>query len=121
MSANAYDAIVIGGGANGLVAAARLAKAGVRTLLVEGQETLGGQSRTVEFAPGFFAAPFGQDPGWLPGSIASGLGLGNFERVNGDAGITVALGPGSFLSLSRDASRAAQAIAVHSQTDAAKW
>lgn len=37
-----YDAIVIGGGHNGLVAAARLAKAGKRTLLLEAQERLGG-------------------------------------------------------------------------------
>lgn len=121
MNANTYDAIVIGAGANGLVAATRLAKSGVRTLLMEGQEALGGQSRVVEFAPGFFAAPLGQDPGWLPDSIASGLGLAKFESVKGDAGITVAIEPGSFLSLSRNPSRAAQAIAVHSQDDAAKW
>lgn len=37
-----YDAIVIGGGHNGLVAAARLAKAGRRTLVLEAQERLGG-------------------------------------------------------------------------------
>ena len=105
MSANTFDAIVIGGGANGLVASTRLAKAGVRTLLIEGGEALGGQSRAVEFAPGFFAAPLGLDPGWLPRSITSGLALGKFERVKGDAGITVAIEPGSFLSLSRNASR----------------
>ena len=37
-----YDAIVIGGGHNGLVAAARLAKAGKRALVLEAQEALGG-------------------------------------------------------------------------------
>jgi phytoene dehydrogenase-like protein len=37
-----YDALVIGGGHNGLVAAARLAKAGKRTLVLEAQERLGG-------------------------------------------------------------------------------
>ena len=37
-----YDAIVVGGGHNGLVAATRLAKAGRRTLLLEAQERLGG-------------------------------------------------------------------------------
>jgi len=42
----AYDAIVIGGGHNGLVAAARLAKAGKRTLVLEAQERLGGLAAT---------------------------------------------------------------------------
>ena len=41
-----YDAIVIGGGHNGLVAAARLAKAGKRTLVLEAQERLGGLAAT---------------------------------------------------------------------------
>ncbi|HET9886511.1 MAG TPA: NAD(P)/FAD-dependent oxidoreductase, partial [bacterium] len=116
-----FDAIVIGGGANGLVASAILAKGGVRTLLIEAEEKLGGQSRAVEFAPGFFAAPLGIDPGWLPGSIAKELVLSNLEHVNGNAGVAVAIEPGSFLNLSRDAKQAAQAIAHHSKDDAAKW
>jgi phytoene dehydrogenase-like protein len=43
-----YDAIVVGGGHNGLVAAAYLAKAGLRTVLLERRATLGG---TVETRP----------------------------------------------------------------------
>lgn len=118
---SAFDAIVIGGGANGLVASARLAKGGVRTLLIEAEETLGGQGRAAEFAPGFFATPLGMDPGWLPGSIAKALGIPGLDHVNGNAGVTVAIEPGTFLNLSRDAKQAAQAIAHHSKDDAAKW
>jgi phytoene dehydrogenase-like protein len=121
MSPSAFDAIVIGGGGNGLVASARLSKGGVRTLLIESEEALGGQSRPVEFAPGFFAAPFGIDPGWLPNSIAGALGIDRIEAVKSDAGISVAIEPGSFLNLSRHTSRAAQTIAHHSKADAAKW
>jgi phytoene dehydrogenase-like protein len=51
--AKRYDAIVIGGGHNGLVAAAVLAKSGRKVLLVEAGAELGGAARTEEFAPGF--------------------------------------------------------------------
>jgi len=121
VSATRYDVIAIGAGANGLVAAAGLGRAGLRVLLLEREEALGGQGRLVEFAPGFRAAPLGQDPGWLPGSITSALGLENLARVAHDADIAVAIEPGRFLALSRDVSRAAEAIAVHSRADAAKW
>ena len=47
------DVIVIGGGHNGLVAAAYLARAGLRTLLLERRPLLGGACVTEELWPGF--------------------------------------------------------------------
>ncbi len=43
---NTYDAIVIGGGHNGLVSAAYLARSGARTLVLESRGSLGGAATT---------------------------------------------------------------------------
>jgi len=48
-----YDAIVIGGGHNGLVNAAYLARAGKKVLVLEQRHVLGGASVTEEIYPGF--------------------------------------------------------------------
>src|SRR5919109_1234752 len=43
-----YDALVIGAGAGGLCAAARLAHHGYRTLVVESRDRVGGRASSVE-------------------------------------------------------------------------
>ncbi len=48
-----YDAIVIGGGHNGLISGAYLARAGLRTLVLEQRHVLGGAAVTEEIVPGF--------------------------------------------------------------------
>ncbi len=48
-----YDAIIIGGGHNGLTAAAYLARAGKKVLVLERRYVLGGAAVTEEVFPGF--------------------------------------------------------------------
>ena len=51
--AQRYDAVIIGGGHNGLISGAYLARAGMKTLVLERRHLLGGAAVTEEVFPGF--------------------------------------------------------------------
>src|SRR4051795_5404115 len=53
-----YDAIVIGAGHNGMVNGAYLAKAGLKTLILERRPIVGGAAITEELMPGFWFTTF---------------------------------------------------------------
>src|SRR3546814_3341350 len=48
-----YDAVIVGGGHNGLTAAAYLARAGLKTVVLERREKVGGAAMSEELHPGF--------------------------------------------------------------------
>ncbi|HEY5668696.1 MAG TPA: FAD-dependent oxidoreductase, partial [Anaerolineales bacterium] len=48
-----FDAVIIGAGHNGLVTAAYLAKAGLRVVVLERREVLGGAAATEEIFSGY--------------------------------------------------------------------
>ena len=48
-----YDALIVGGGHNGLVCASYLAAGGLRVCVVERRSVVGGAAVTEEFHPGF--------------------------------------------------------------------
>jgi phytoene dehydrogenase-like protein len=74
MSASRFEAIVVGGGHNGLVAAAYLGRAGLRTLVIEASPRLGGPAATLEFMPGYFTT-VANSPGSLEPKIVEDLEL----------------------------------------------
>jgi len=117
---SAHDVLIIGGGHNGLVSAAYLARAGFRVLVLERRSSLGGAASTVEPFPGFNFGIGAQDAGLLLPEIAPDLELARH-------GLTLFDSPIRALSLTADApalhlwrepARAAKDLAAHSSADA---
>ena len=70
-----YDCIVVGGGHNGLVCAAYLARGGRSVLVLEAAEQVGGAAVTREFAPGFKVSACAHLLHLMPATLMRELGL----------------------------------------------
>ena len=90
-----YDCIVIGGGHNGLVCAAYIAKSGRSVLVLEAAEQVGGAAVTHEFAPGYRVSSCAHLLHLMPQAIIKELDLATHGlRLANDAMPTTALSPG---------------------------
>lgn len=116
-----HDAIVIGGGLNGLTAAAYLARAGAKVLLLERNAVLGGADAAYDIAPGFQLARYNLGVSTLPSRIISDLELGRhglrFLRVDGG----ISLFEGGYIASYRDGVVHRRELARFSLKDADAW
>jgi phytoene dehydrogenase-like protein len=78
-----WDAVIVGGGHNGLTCGAYLARAGLKVLVLERRGIVGGAAVTEEFAPGFKASTFSFIMGHLHPKVVAELELERFglERI----------------------------------------
>jgi phytoene dehydrogenase-like protein len=116
---HAYDAIVIGGGHNGLVAAAYLGRAGKKVLVLERRHVLGGAAVTEEVFPGFHFSVCSYVVSLLRPEIIRELDLPRhgLEILPLDGTFTP-MPDGDYLWRMSDHSRTRREIARHSATDA---
>jgi phytoene dehydrogenase-like protein len=119
MKSNKYDAIVIGGGHNGLVTAAYLAKAGKKVLVLERRHLVGGAAVTEEVYPGFKYTVASYVVSLLRPEVIRELDLPSFglELLPLESTLTPLL-DGNYLARWADHAKTRQEIMRHSIADA---
>ena len=115
-----YDAVIVGGGHNGLVAAAYLARAGRSVLVLERRELLGGPCVTEEAWPGYRVSVAAYLCSLLQPRVVAELELERFGfQVTGkDPAAFSPFEDGRSLMFFRDERRTLEQIAVFSRRDA---
>jgi phytoene dehydrogenase-like protein len=120
MARKKLDAIVIGGGHNGLVAASYLAKSGKAVLVLEREERVGGILRATEPAPGFVAPGLIHTVGRLSPTVVKDLKLAShgLELVSPGVRLHAPMPDGSSVTFWGDTARTADELKTRSVHDA---
>ncbi len=122
MTTSRHDVVIIGAGHNGLTCGAYLARAGLKTLVLERRDVIGGAAVTEEFTPGFRTSTFSYLMSLLHPKVIRDLGLR-------DLGLTVLpatdlfcpIGRDNHIILSGDVGRTAREFSRFSKHDGAVY
>ncbi len=120
MQSTTYDAIIIGGGHNGLVTACYLARAKWKVLVLERRSIVGGACVTEETFPGFKVSTAAYVNSLFRPEIVRDLDLKRygFEAIERDPASFTPFLDGRYLMLGRGIERDAQEIGKFSRRDA---
>lgn len=123
MATDAYDAIVVGAGHNGLVAACYLARAKLRVLVLERRAVVGGACVTEEVFPGFKVSTAAYVNSLFQADIVRDLGLAGygFEVLPRQPSSFTPYPDGRSLTLGSDAALNQREIAKFSARDAERY
>lgn len=123
MAAKPYDVVIIGAGHNGLVAAAYLARASLKVLVLERRHVLGGACVTEEVWPGFRVNTAAYLCGLLQPKIIRDLDLGRFgyQILPKDPAFFSPFPDGRHLFVWRDEGATSREIARYSSHDASRY
>jgi phytoene dehydrogenase-like protein len=126
--AERYDAAIIGAGADGLAAAILLARAGLRTIVLERHAATGGRLTTRAFHPGFLASPYVSELAPIPDALFWSLDLARHGAIRAPSLPPAALWPDRIvladtpsLMAEADSRRAAALTRASTPEPAPRW
>lgn len=119
LAGSTWDVVIVGGGHNGLTAAAYLARAGRKVVILERRDRLGGAATLEEMWPGYVVSPCAYLAGLFHQRVIEDLGLRSYglDIVIGDPGYFVPFEDGHSFTAWMDDSRTAESIRAFAPQD----